>query len=249
MAQFTMTLSDVIDSDEVIFYDTGENAYPIFDEAYRPMLNKKILDHYMMWEIGQETVNLFRFVLNRKMREIMPLYNQLYESQLIAIDPLQTHKMTSVGETTGEQSATTHSTASTDTETSSTTDNTSASRAVTSDFPQQMLNETTDYASGATDSNGQSHVTSDGTGSTGQIEDATQSGESSGTMTNTVTGSQGHTAALLMQYRASFLNIDMLVINDLEPLFMQVWDNGDEFSNSNYGGHYHGWTFGRIGAF
>jgi len=49
-----------------------------------------------------------------------------------------------------------------------------------------------------------------------------------------VFGYQGIPANLLMAYRASLLNIDLMVIGDIEDCFMQVWDNGDEYSNADY---------------
>ena len=35
-------------------------AYPIFDEAYKPELETKIMNHFYTQEIGQETVGLFK---------------------------------------------------------------------------------------------------------------------------------------------------------------------------------------------
>ena len=52
--------------------------YPIYDEAYRNVLEHEILFHFYMREIGAETYGLFNYYLARKMREIMPYYNQLY---------------------------------------------------------------------------------------------------------------------------------------------------------------------------
>lgn len=54
--------------------------YPIFDENHRSVLNAKILRHYYFYEIGFETVGLFKEFLNAKMLEIMPYYNKLYLS-------------------------------------------------------------------------------------------------------------------------------------------------------------------------
>ena len=62
--------------------------YPIFDEEYRPILEKKILKHYYTREISEETVGLWKLRLNNTMNEIMPYYNQLYESETIKFDPL-----------------------------------------------------------------------------------------------------------------------------------------------------------------
>lgn len=62
--------------------------YPIFDEAYRPVLNKKILNHFYMRDIGQESIGLWQHYLETTLNDIMPYYNQLYESELLKFNPL-----------------------------------------------------------------------------------------------------------------------------------------------------------------
>lgn len=62
--------------------------YPIFDENYRTILEKKILKHYYTREICAETVGLWKLWLDARMNEIMPYYNQLYESELIEFNPM-----------------------------------------------------------------------------------------------------------------------------------------------------------------
>lgn len=62
--------------------------YPIFDENYRSVLEKKILKHYYTREIATETVGLWKHFLDMRMNEIMPYYNQLYSSELLKFDPL-----------------------------------------------------------------------------------------------------------------------------------------------------------------
>lgn len=52
--------------------------WPIYNEAYREPLCKKIINHYYFYEIGFETIGLFINRLNQKMNEIMPYYNRLY---------------------------------------------------------------------------------------------------------------------------------------------------------------------------
>lgn len=67
----------------------GLADYPIFNEAYRTTLNDKIIRKYYFREIGLETLEQFRWYMRSKMFEIMPYYNQMYESELKAagIDP------------------------------------------------------------------------------------------------------------------------------------------------------------------
>lgn len=84
MAQYTTTIFTMIQTN----FDFGLVEYPIFDESYRTKLNDKILEHYMFREIGHETAERFKWELNVKMNEIMPYYNQLYQSALLTIEPL-----------------------------------------------------------------------------------------------------------------------------------------------------------------
>lgn len=62
-------------------------SYPIFDEAYRPVLETKILKHFYTQEIGSETVGRWRLMLDATMNEIMPWYNKLYSEGLALINP------------------------------------------------------------------------------------------------------------------------------------------------------------------
>lgn len=61
--------------------------FPIFDEAYRTVLETKILKHYYTREIALESVGLWKLKLDAKLNEIMPYYNQLYKSQLLEFNP------------------------------------------------------------------------------------------------------------------------------------------------------------------
>ena len=202
---------------------------------------------------------MFKFALNRRMREIMPYYNQLYLSEKIVFDPLSTMNYTEAGisssATTGtshaETSAASGATTDTTSDTTNSTNNTSSSRsrAVNSEMPQVMLSPDEDYATSAADSVSDSTTTGDGTAtvvgnetSTGTDDattDTTGSESVNGTLDRTMQGYQGHAAELLMRYRESLLNIDMLVIGDLANLFMQLWNNGDEYSTRgrNYSGY------------
>ena len=75
--------------------------YPIFDEAYRRLLEKKILKHYYTREIACETVGLWKHFLDMKMNEIMPYYNKLYETELLEFNPLYDVNLTTTYNKTG----------------------------------------------------------------------------------------------------------------------------------------------------
>ena len=61
--------------------------FPIYDEAYRLTLERKILRHYYTREIGFETVSLWLLHLNNRMYEIMPIYNKMYKAATIEFNP------------------------------------------------------------------------------------------------------------------------------------------------------------------
>lgn len=70
-------------------FDFGLKDYPIFDENYRPILNKAILDSYMMHEIGWINPAVFKHFLNTRMDLIMRnKYNALYKAKSIEFNPL-----------------------------------------------------------------------------------------------------------------------------------------------------------------
>lgn len=77
-------VDDVIDKSLSGVFDFD---FPIFDEKYRKVLEKKILKHYYTREIGLETVGLWKLKLNTKLNEIMPYYNKLYNSELLDFNP------------------------------------------------------------------------------------------------------------------------------------------------------------------
>lgn len=63
------------------------NNFAIFDEQYRLTLEKKILMHYYTREICEETVGLWKLRLATRMNEIMPIFNKLYETELLKYNP------------------------------------------------------------------------------------------------------------------------------------------------------------------
>lgn len=200
------------------------NGYPIFNEDYRERLNGLIIDRYVNREIGMETVPMFRLSLRRHMNEHMPYFNRMYEADLLNIDPLSTVDMRTVADATADQTGKALSKSATESETGSST------RSVFSELPQTMLAGNEDYATNATDANGKTVVSGAGTD---ESENETTSKQRSD---NRVTGYQGHAAALLADYRDTLTNVDTLLLDNMEPLFMGIWLNGDTTTNNNY--HY-----------
>lgn len=68
--------------------------WEIFDESYRKILCEKILRSYYTREICAETVGLWQLWLDATLCEIMPTYNQLYNTTIYEFNPLYNTDMT-----------------------------------------------------------------------------------------------------------------------------------------------------------
>lgn len=233
MSRYTIELRYLIEGN----YDLGLKNYPIFDESYREQLNNKIIQHYYFREIGFETEALFKNRLNQKMNEIMPYYNQMYESSKLKIDPLSTIDLEEVfsrkSKTTGEGTSSTSGTGN-NTNNFNSTDTTDYGKiskfsdiAQAQTTPNEILNDK--YLTSATVDDGQDKNTNTGT-NTSQTE-STTSGTSTDarnldedtTLTRKGNNGTASESELLNMYRETFLNIDMMIIDDLDELFLGIW--------------------------
>ena len=89
------SVDEVIDKSYLKIFNNDK--IPMFNGEtieHRAGLLKKILLHYYSREIGYETVGLWKLKLNQKLIEVMPYYNQLYESEQLKFDPLQNVSVT-----------------------------------------------------------------------------------------------------------------------------------------------------------
>lgn len=225
MSNYTIELRKI---DEKLV-DDALSHYTIFSEDYRSTLNSKIKTHFWFNEIGHETIDIFLFQLKVKMNEIMPYYNQMYEAELIKRDPFLTVRMTSKNSSTG----TSRTTAETSEHGNSTSSTDAKSRAVQSETPQVMLSGNGDYATGAADSTSLTGVKS--TSESGGSQSSTSS--SDGTGTSSQEGFSGSMASLIQAHRDAIVNIDMMVIAQLEPLFMTVWTPPTDMIGADWYGY------------
>lgn len=60
--------------------------FPLYEESHRRELCRKILAHYLTYEIGCETYALWKFRLTERMFAVMPYFNELYKSVLNEFD-------------------------------------------------------------------------------------------------------------------------------------------------------------------
>lgn len=228
-------VNSIIDRAAPIFFNF---SFPIYQEAHKHELECKILLHYYFREIGFETVGQFKLRLCSTLRDIMPYYNQLYESAALEYNPLNDVHLTKEvyhysqdgllhGLKVTKQN---YSHSETDNDTEQLT-NATHTRAY-SNTPQGTIsgveNNTylTDYAKDV-DSVGKIHTDND---VNSNYTDTTQN---SGSDTRTINGNStetttGKTASktyqeLIKQYRENIINIDKMIIDELSDLFIKLW--------------------------
>ena len=211
--------------------------FPIFDENYRQVLCRKILKHYYTREIAHETVGRWKLALNAKLNEIMPYYNQLYKSELLEFNPFYDVDLTRSREGSGTSNRTSNNT-----ETNSGTSKNVSSGSGTSNT--DTLNRFSDTPQNSMDTQGIADSVPLTT-VTKVNEDNTTTNESTDTLTRddsktengteninntdkyieTVKGKQGteNYSSLLKKFRETFLNIDMMIIEDCSDCFFTLW--------------------------
>ena len=236
---------------------------PFFDEEYRSILCQKILKHYYLREICCETVGIWTLWMNTRLEEIMPYYNQLYESAKIEFNPMHNVDLTSKHErnvegTSKEDGTRTDNTTGKRTLTGSRdTDNTSVGtrnttnssdetkRDLYSDTPQGAItglenenyltnarkitdnvNGTGNEETNTTEKSGTDYSETENT--TGKIDGVTSNTGKTNTTEDyleTIIGKQGTESfsSLLNEFRETFLNIDMQVIEEFNDLFFGLW--------------------------
>lgn len=204
MAKYTITIKSLIDNN----FDFKMDSYPIFDENYRNTLNQNILYHYYESEIGFETAPLFRFYLNQKLNEIMPYYNELYKVQKKLIDEnLLLNNVNLTEQLIGSNT----------TKTSSTSQSSNNGKNLFQDTPQGQISQT--------DIDDQTWATNL-TLNKNEIEDeSSATGNGTNEYLKTIIGNNGgkFNIDVLNDIKNNLMNIDLLIINELNDLFMGIF--------------------------
>lgn len=211
--------------------------FPIFDENYRQVLCRKILKHYYTREIAHETVGRWKLALNTKLNEIMPYYNQLYKSELLEFNPFYDVDLTRSREGSGTSNRTSNNT-----ETNSGTSKNVSSGSGTNNT--DTLNRFSDTPQNSMDTQGiadsvplttVTKVNEDNTTTNQSTDTLTRNDNKTGNGTEninntdqyieTVRGKQGteNYSSLLKKFRETFLNIDMMIIEDCSDCFFTLW--------------------------
>lgn len=223
--------------------------YPSFYEGDdKTAFEQKVIDHYRFRQIGVETPGRFKHNFKTKIREIMPYYIQLYKSVEIMeniddpfgnVDIVETYEEESAGSSTGSQTSSSSGTSDTS-ETGTVNNSESLTKSGDkeerrSNTPMGSVDNLDNYLSEALRENTSNVESSESETGTSSTTNANTSTESEGTSTTSNTGTVKHTltkkgnqgvntyAHDMIELRQTFLNVDLMIINELNDLFLRVY--------------------------
>lgn len=235
----TLELRDVLamTDENGLPFNLWDFDYPsYYTDAEKTDFEQRVIDHYLFHQIGSETVGRFKHNFKTRVREIMPLFLQYYESAEVMaalddpfgnVDIVETYTEQSTVTATGESIAT----AETDT-TGLKTDVKTATEDLTHKFsntPQGSLGNLDYYLTEASvdDKDQTENITTNETDTTTGGSTANTSATNIGDVTHTLTrkGNQGVNtyAHDIRELRETFINVDMMVIGALRDLFLLIY--------------------------
>ena len=207
MSKYTLQLRYIYEDEN---YNLFDFPYNLYDNDLKPWFEEKFFQHFMFYEIGFDTIGMFKQRLMSKLNDIFPYYKQLYETEIACKD---------------------------------------IDFMLNKDLKESYVRELTSNSNSSQESN----ATSNGLSTAGQLtpsliansqkidkfmdtaqkdessSNATSTGESNGNSKEEYTlTSQGNigitsSAELLDKWRQVLLNIDLMIFDECNDLFMQIF--------------------------
>ena len=207
MSKYTLELRYLYKDKKFKLFDFPYNLY---DNDLKPWFEEKFYQHFMFYEIGFDSVAMFKQRLMSKLNDIFPYYKQLYETEIACKDidfmlnkdlkESYVRELTSNSNSSQESNATSNGLSTAGQLTPSLISN------------SQKIDKFMDTA--------QKDESSSNASSTGE-----SSGNSKEEYTLTSQGNIGITssAELLSKWRDVLLNIDLMIFEECNDLFMQIF--------------------------
>ena len=197
MAQYTLELRKILSSKDIF----KSINYDLYDNNLKPVFEDKFIKRFYFREIGVETVSRFLINLEQTLNEIMPYYTQLYDTTLLKYDILNSTE--TIEEVTREIIKADKSVVLGNNTSKSTSFDTPITSTNTYRSKPSFINERVD-----------------------NIDTKNQSeGNSTENFTRKFKNNQSNISKqdLIIKQRELIVNIDMMILDDLEVLFMQVF--------------------------
>ena len=206
LATNNTVLDTVFLKEYTALYDYKDNTT---GNDYKKSLFTKILLHYMLYELGQETAGYFIYCLNERLIQIMPYYNDMLNSTLLKFDPLQDTNFTRLV-------------------TSSSKNENNNVISFNENYINKQIGKESDTPQGGIENLEQdryisyARINSDDNKKIGN-NTTNANGNASGTTKEHIIGMQkGNFAEAIKQYRNIIINVDNMIIDNLGNLFMGV---------------------------
>ena len=208
MSKNTIEINQLVNDLDFNLFDFDYNLY---DNELKSVFEKKFIDHFYFYEIGLTPIARFKKALQIKLNDIYPYFKQLYQTELRCndIDFMLNKDLKEqyTRELTGNSSVNQSST--------STTKDTSLN--INNDTPQNKIDDLDQFMTSASKNTDNSSMNSNGTNSAENNSTETYSLVSQGNIG--VTSS----AELLEKWRNVLINIDQLIFQECNDLFMLIY--------------------------
>lgn len=208
MSKYTLEINQLVNSVDFNLFDFEYNLY---DNELKSVFEKKFIDHFYFYEIGLTPIARFKKALQIKLNDIFPYYKQLYQTELRCndIDFMLNKDLKEqyTRELTGNSSVNQSST--------NTTNDTSLN--INNDTPQNKIDDLDQFMTSASKNTDNSIMNSNGTNTAENNSTETYSLISQGNIG--VTSS----AELLEKWRNVLINIDQLIFEECNDLFMLIY--------------------------
>ena len=207
MSKYTLELRYLYKDKKFKLFDFPYNLY---DNDLKPWFEEKFFQHFMFYEIGFDSVAMFKQRLMSKLNDIFPYYKQLYETEIASksVDFLLNKDL----KESYVRELTSNSNSSQESNTASSGLSTSGQLTPSLISNSQKIDKFMDTA--------QKDESSSNATSTGE-----STGNSKEEYTLTSQGNIGITssAELLAKWREVLLNIDLMIFEECNDLFMQIF--------------------------
>ena len=207
MSKYTLELRYLYEDENFNLFDFPYNLY---NNDLKPWFEEKFYQHFMFYEIGFDTIGMFKQRLMSKLNDIFPYYKQLYETEIrskgidfmLNKDLKESYVRELISNSNSNQKS-----------------NVSSNSLSTAGQLTPSLIANSQKIDKFMDSAQKDNSTSNST-STGE-----SNGNSREEYTLTSQGNIGITssAELLTKWRETLLNIDLMIFEECNDLFMQIF--------------------------
>ena len=216
MAEYTLGMWEIYQDKNFNLFDLPYNLY---DNDLKPYFEEKFYQHFMFKEIGVVPLGRFKQMLIAKLNDIYPYYKEIYKSVLVAenMDFMTTKELKEVFTREVEGNSTGNVTSSSE----SNSNNNTTDLTVVNDTPQNKIDDLDEYITSASKNDGNSNSNSSSTGKS-------QSSSNNKMLEKTTFESVGNLGVssdgfLLEKWREVTINIDQMIFDELNSLFLQVY--------------------------